>query len=101
MSATQATQLAADVANQRLVLNAQTFTVPILVVGLTAQPVQTYTVSGAAVGMGVLVNARDTSQISGLFYGYVSSANTVTVSLPVLVALGVGATKTIDIHVFP
>ena len=77
----------------------QSFSVPVLVVGVTTMPTQNYSVPGAVVGNQAVVNARDTSAVSALLAARVSATDTVTVYLPVLVALGASTVKTIDIHV--
>jgi hypothetical protein len=67
---------------------------------LGSATVVTYTVTGATVGMGVLVNPRTTSSIASLLYGFVSAANTVSVVVNPIVVVG-ATTLTIDIHVIP
>jgi hypothetical protein len=98
MSAAQATDLASLKSAKTLYLLNQTFNVPLLALG--GSYTQSYTVTGAQVGMGVTVNPRAASQYGPMLYAYVSAANTVTVAINALVALGAN-NLALDIHVFP
>ena len=76
----------------------QSFTTPVLIVGGTT-PVN-YTITGAQIGMGVLVTGRSASVLIPQLYGYVAAANTVTVVLSALVSVA-ATTINIDIRVIP
>lgn len=99
MTAAQATTLNDLNTNKTLRLLNQSFVTA--AIGLLGSPtLRTFTLPGATVGMGVIVNPRNSSNLGPLLYGWVSAANTVSVEVRALVALG-AETLAIDIHVIP